>query len=190
MELTKLQKFLTVLLLLSTILYPQEMPVPVDIQYSLFQKILTYDRNLKSRGTEKLVVGIIYQEKFRMSLVAKDNFMAAFNASATKTIEGIAIECIAINIGDSKDITEKIADADVNILYVAPLRVPPLKEIADFCTEKQILTLSGVPEYIKSGLSVGIGQKGNKPEILINLKSAKAEGSNFSSNLLKLATVL
>jgi hypothetical protein len=50
--------------------------------------------------------------------------------------------------------------------------------------------LTGVPDYIYNGISVGIDIKGEKPEILINLKSSKLEGADFSSQLLKISTII
>jgi len=37
---------------------------------------------------------------------------------------------------------------------------------------------------------VGVGLKGESPEIIINLPAAREEGSDFSSSLLKLARVI
>jgi hypothetical protein len=39
-------------------------------------------------------------------------------------------------------------------------------------------------------VSVGIGVADNRPQILINLASTKAEGSEFDASLLRIATVL
>jgi hypothetical protein len=40
------------------------------------------------------------------------------------------------------------------------------------------------------GISIGFEVKGQSPEIVINLQSAKAEGMDFSSRLLQLARVI
>jgi hypothetical protein len=52
------------------------------------------------------------------------------------------------------------------------------------------MTFSGVPEYVEEGISVGIDVKNNKPLIVINIKSAKLEGIDFNSQLLKIAKIL
>jgi hypothetical protein len=47
-----------------------------------------------------------------------------------------------------------------------------------------------VPDYVGAGCAVGIGTEGEKPLIIINLPAAKAEGADFSSQLLQLAKVI
>jgi len=39
-------------------------------------------------------------------------------------------------------------------------------------------------------VAVGIGVRQDKPQILINLASARSEGSEFDASLLRIATVL
>jgi len=46
----------------------QEMPVPTQMQASLFAKILTFERNLKARAGKELRIGVLYQKKVRSSL--------------------------------------------------------------------------------------------------------------------------
>ncbi len=83
-----------------------------------------------------------------------------------------------------------MSNHDIDILYITPLRATGIKEIIRACGAGKILTLTGVPEYVTDGVAIGIGIKGEKPRILINITSAKNEGSDFSSQLLKLAMVI
>ena len=53
-----------------------------------------------------------------------------------------------------------------------------------------ITTVTGVPDYVRRGVAVGIGMAQNKPKVLINLPSSRSEGSDFDANLLRIATVL
>jgi hypothetical protein len=43
---------------------------------------------------------------------------------------------------------------------------------------------------VRRGVAVGIGLDQDKPQILINLASARAQGSDFDASLLRIATVL
>jgi hypothetical protein len=53
------------------------------------------------------------------------------------------------------------------------------------------LSVSGVPDFVNQGLvSVAIGEEGGKPSILINQARLSQENHEFSSKLLKLATVV
>ena len=43
---------------------------------------------------------------------------------------------------------------------------------------------------MENGLAVGVGLRGKKPEILINLEAARAEGADFNAQLLRLARIV
>jgi len=47
-----------------------------------------------------------------------------------------------------------------------------------------------VPEAVKRAVSVGVGMAQDKTQVLINLASARSEGSEFDANLLRIATVI
>jgi hypothetical protein len=177
------------------------MAVPVSVQVPLFMKILTSDRNLKTRAGKEIVVGIIYREKFRQSLNVKDEFLKFVEQNNIKKFNDIPIRFVPIDIGDGSNLKDTISrysqspategnGNNVDILYVTPVRVLEIKTITDISRTQKILTLTGVPEYVESGLSVSIGIRAEKPLIIINLLGAKSEGAGFSSQLLKLAKVL
>ncbi len=44
--------------------------------------------------------------------------------------------------------------------------------------------------YVNQRFAVGLEIKDQKPEIIINLSSTRAEGSDFSANLLKLCRII
>jgi hypothetical protein len=168
----------------------QEMAVPVDVQITLFLKILTFDRNLKKRVGDEIVIGIVYQEKFRKSLNVKDKFVDAMEESRIKKLEDTPIRLMPIDISDKTELARVVSEHPIDMLYIAPLRAVEIKTITAVSREKQITTLTGVPDYVESGLAVGIGIKGKKPQLLINLSAAKAEGANFRAQFLKLAKVI
>ena len=78
----------------------------------------------------------------------------------------------------------------MDILYVAPLRAFDLEPIVRVSRDLKVTTLTGVSDYCEAGIAVGIGLKGERPEIIINLKGACAEGAGFSSRLLRLCKVV
>ncbi|NOY57997.1 MAG: YfiR family protein [Calditrichaeota bacterium] len=169
--------------------FAQNIAVPVKIQYPLFLKILTFDRNLKSRVGNDIVLAVIYQSKFPGSRIVKEEFEKTFNESPIKEIDNISISLITIDI-EKENLRQAISAKKIDIVYIAPLRAVNLKRLIDECHTRNILTLSGVPAYIKTGVAVGIGLKGNKPQILVNLPAVNAVNVNFSSQLLKLAKII
>jgi hypothetical protein len=189
-----IRKIITVAILLIIIMTPvirtQEMPVPVKLQYQLFLKVLTFDRNLKKRVGDEIVIGIAFQSKFRTSLIVMESMVKIIDKSQINEVEDIPIRYVTIDLSNEDNLEEVITKKKVNILYVTPLRAFDINIIKAISQAKKITTLTGIPEYVEAGLGVGIGTKGQRPQIIINLSSSKAEGSDFSSKLLNLARII
>ena len=70
---------------------------------------------------------------------------------------------------------------------MGPLRTIDIGELASIARKRHVstvITASRIPGYVENGLAVGVGLKGRKPEILINLEAARAEGANFNAQRL------
>ena len=183
---------LLLLLLVTAMSLEQDMAVPISTQYPLFLKILTYDRNIEARAPDEIVIGVVYQSRFRESNSAKDEFLrVAASFPIRPEVNGIPVRCVPIEIGDGDDLALSMQKHGVNVLYVTPLRKLDISTIAATSQAQQAITLTGVPEYVEAGLAVGIALKNDrKPGIFINLPASKAEGAQFSAPLLKVATVI
>ena len=156
--------------------------VPVEVQLALFTKIWRLDRNFDSGGVVTLV--IVYQAGYRDSLLVKDDFVA--------TIERLKlpIRCIPLEAGSSELLRKGLSEIRNAVIYVTPLRSVDVAEIARISRGRGLRTITGVPEYVEEGIAVGIGERRERPLIIINLQGARAEGSDFSSQLLGLARIV
>ncbi len=168
----------------------QEMPLPVEDQVPLFIKILNYDRSLKNRDDDKVVIGIIYQEKFRKSDITKDEFLNSIQDISDNTINGKPVECIPVEVSNLQNLDRIIDSRNISVLYVAPLRSIEINRIYHISRRKKVVTISGVSKYIREGISVGLELVDEKPKILINRKASKNEGIDFTSQLLRLAILI
>lgn len=168
----------------------QDMALSPSLQYQLFLKILKYDRNLTAKIQTELVIGVLYQSGFRSSQQAMAAFREAVQKTAQKEFPDVAITTVPVDLDGGPSLVDTLAGGKVKIIYVAPLRAYDLKTITSLSHTRKMITLTGVPEYAEKGLAVGVGLKGESPEIIINLPAAREEGSDFSSSLLKLARVI
>lgn len=169
----------------------QEMPVPVEVQQALFAKILTYERTLQAGADEAIVVGVVYQSRYRESLRTRDALLEAAEAEPLTLSNGTPLRFVPVELTETDALEAQLEAASVDVLYVAPLRAQRIDVIAALCRTRRILTLTGVPGYLDEGLSVSIGLKeGRRPEILINLQAAEAQGAQFSARLLNLARIV
>ncbi|MBI5215310.1 MAG: DUF4154 domain-containing protein [Ignavibacteriae bacterium] len=170
--------------------FSQEMPVPVDIQFRLLKKILSYDRNLRTRCGDTLVIGIVYQKRFRSSLNTKEEILRVSGEQPEQNIEDVPFICTAYEINSTAEMEHLLTNNNLDIVYLTPLRGIDIEQVALLCKEKYVFTFTGVPAYVSSGIIVGIDLKIEHPQILINLSSAKATKVDFNSQLLKLSKIV
>jgi hypothetical protein len=168
----------------------QDMMVPIDIQVPLFLKILSFDRNFTARAGDEVVVGVVYQKKFRNSVNVKDEVMDVITKSPIKDIQNIPVRFVPVELEEGSVLDSVFTAGELDIIYVTPLRALGMDVITRWSRQLHITTITGVEDYVEAGLAVGIGIKGDKPQIIINLPAAREEGMNFTSQLLKLARIL
>lgn len=166
---------------------PLEMAVPVQLQYPLFLKILTYDRALPARVGDELVIGVVYQERVRESYRVKDDFLDVMNGADVGAVQGVAVRGVAVEHGS---LERETALAGIDVLYLTPMRAPDLARVTALARAHSVSTLTGVPEYVEQGIAIGVGVDGRRPRILVNLGAARAEGAQLSAQLLRLAHVI
>jgi hypothetical protein len=156
--------------------------VPVDVQLALFGKIWKLDRNFNSSAVVSLVV--VYQAGYRDSLLVKDDIIA--------TVERLKlpIRCIPLEVSSGELLRKGLTEVDATVIYVTPLRSVDIAEIVRICRTRGLRSVTGVPEYVDDGIAVGIGERRDRPLVIINLQGARAEGSDFSSQLLNLARIV
>jgi hypothetical protein len=106
-----------------------------------------------------LTIGIIYQEKNKISADVKEEFLSLFPKYAAATAGNITFELKAIELS-SGDLS---ALQQVDVVYVTPLRAFDIKKIASVCAERQIVTYSAVADYVHEGLLLAFGIENNKP---------------------------
>jgi hypothetical protein len=156
--------------------------VPVEMQLALFSKIWKLDRNFDSTGVVTLV--IVYQAGFRDSLLVKDDLVATVQRLK------LPIRCIPLEVGSEELLRKRLSEIQATVVYVTPLRSVSVAEIARISRTRGLRTITGVPDYVEEGIAVGIGERKDRPLIIINLQGSRAEGSDFSSQLLQLARIV
>jgi hypothetical protein len=166
------------------------MPVPAELQVPLILKILTYDRNFQSKAQTELRVGIVFMSGNPASLKAKNDIVEVFRGFSDKTVRKLAIRHSAVEYVSDSQVEEAARSNQFNIFYVAPGNAGNLETLLRISQARQIITTTGVPAYVDKGIAVGVGVEQDKPHILINLASSKAEGSEFDASLLRIARVV
>ena len=161
----------------------QDLDVPVQMQIALFLKVLTFDRNLVVPPASEIVVAVVFQSGYRSSVNARNTAMTALRATSQHKVRAIAIDL------DRETLEAALARHHASVLYVAPLRAVAIRDLAATARNAGVTTVTGVPHYISHGLAVSVRLQGERPKLLINAEAAKAEGADFSAELLNLAKI-
>lgn len=155
--------------------FADSMAVPAKLQAALFLKILSYDRKIKG----DIKIGIL-------SGSGKGDIEQSFQSLQGQKINGNSFSLTDISLGELSSMKSK----GIDVLYVTPDNKGNLSSITRASRSNGVLTITGVPDYVEDGISVGIGLKSGKPDIMVNLSASKDEDRDLSSQLLKLCTVI
>jgi hypothetical protein len=168
----------------------EPMPLIPDVQVPLILKILTYDRHFEAKAGTELVIGIVYAPLDPSSVKAANDVSDTLYRFSGKTVKKLPIRYFLIEFTTPENLERSIAQKAISVLYVAPGNARNLAGITKVSQARGVTTATGVPDYVRRGIAVGIGAADDRPQILINLPSTRAEGSEFDASLLRIATVL
>lgn len=187
---SKIIAFLLFLLYAMSPALANPMQVPVEVQGPLFIKVLGFEKNHKFRVKKTIKLGVFYTKSSQSTRVKKDILNSLKKLQKrNKTIGKLSFSIQ--EIPNQKILKVK----DMHILYITPDSNAYLKSIQQISRKNKVITITGVPEYVKAGqVSIGASLKKRNgkmfPNIMINLKVAQAEGSDFSSKLLQIAELI
>jgi hypothetical protein len=167
----------------------QPMSIDTNSQYQLYLKVLAFDKTLISRAGHTLVFGVLFARGSRESRRIKDEMLRVI-AEGPKEFEGLPIRSVAVALTDQTKLDEDLAREGVDILYISPLDPYDVRSVAPISRARGISTFTGVVEYVFLGMSVSFRMVGRGAKILVNLTASRAEGSDFSSRLLDMVTVV
>lgn len=193
------------LLLLTNGVQAQTLPIPADVQLSVFSRVMSYERHFYEKiGDEKLIIGLLFQSNYALSEQTANEIWMAMNNM--ENFGGFEVQVVAIDLSESQafaenglpgltstdmsGLTEKLTNNGIHVMYVAPLKNVDLDKIANISRATQVLTMTGVPHYVRTDLSVGIYKKEGRPIPAFNMKSVQAEGARFNSIILSIAKTI
>lgn len=171
--------------------YAQEMDAPVQVQIPLLLKILTFDRKLGDRAPgDDIVIAIVYLGGYRASIVARDEVVDVLTSIRNPYISGHPVHWVEVEYTTGASLRRDIIRERVDVIYLTPLRGVDLATITLVARTTRITSFTGVPHYVNGGVALGVGINRDRPEIIINLDAARAEGSDFNSQLLRVARIV
>jgi hypothetical protein len=168
----------------------EPMPLAPDLQVPLILKILTYDRHFETKAGKELAIGIVYAPLDPASVKTANDVAETLYRYSGKTVKRLPIRYFLLEYKDPENLARALDQRGVSVLYVAPGNGRNLAAILGVTKQQGATSATGVPDYVRRGVSVGLGVSQDRPQILINLGSSRSEGSEFDASLLRIATVL
>lgn len=193
---TPLSSLISSALLCLALVFPraartEDNPVPLSRQIPILLKILTFDRTFDKRTDKRLNIGIVYNEQDPASRQNLQDIITVLNRYADKTIKNLPINYHPISYANEESLAEFARLHSINVFYVAPGNANHIAALLRISQRQKIITITGVPTYVREGVTVGLDLKSdNKTQILINLSTAQLEGVVFDANLLRLSTIV
>ena len=157
-------------------------PIPARVQMLLFSKIWMFDRSVAEN--DQIVMAVLYQSTFRASAEAKDLLIEAVRDQELK------IRCVPVALDDVRHLASTLQAVKADVFYVTEMRGIDILEVVGVSRARKIKTITVVGRYLETGIAIGLRVRSDKPVIVVNLIAAKAEGSDLTGQLLKVATII
>jgi hypothetical protein len=165
----------------------EPMPLRAELQIPLILKILTYDRHIESKAGEQVVVGIVYAPADPSSVAAANEVGDVLFRFQDKTVKRLPIRYRLVEYSTPEALERTIDRWGISVLWVAPGSAKNLAGITSVSRRKGVTTTTGVPDYVRRGVAVGLDLGDARPQILIHLEAAREEGCEFDASLLRIS---
>ena len=169
----------------------EEMPLSPDLQVALILRAIIYDRHFEQRAGDELTIGIVYAPTDPDSVRAADSLSGALFRFKGRTVKRLPVRYFLVEYTTPEGLERSIATRELDMLYVAPGSARNIPGITKVSHSRGVTTTTGVPDYVRNGVSLGIGvSQDNRPQIFVNLPCSRLEGIDFDASLLRIATVV
>ena len=163
--------------------------VPFDVQVPLVLKALTYDRNLKTRAGDNVRIGVVSPAKAGRE--PAEDLLASVGHLPDRTVSGMPVTFKEILTTDDLGLDQALRGGRWAAVYIMPgFRAEEIAVIRRVCAARQVLGVAAEVEDVERGIAFGVGSAAGRPQIVVNVASAKASGTDFDLALLRLARLV
>ena len=141
---------------------------PPKLQAGLFLKLLAFNKGLASGGDISIYV------------MGSPEFAAEMKTSIGRPVGQAKIG--AVIQGDT------LPAERPEVIYVANASMTDT--VIEYARANHIMSITGRPDQVEKGVTLGVGVLEGKPRVLLNLTSSKQEGIDWNPALLKISTVI
>lgn len=167
----------------------EEVSVPVSLQINLLLKVASYDKNLRRRAGDRVLVAVLVNPTRADSGRVAAQALAALAEAGD--VDGLPVMPLAVEYTDSSALARLADETRIAVLYVTPgFTLAELDGIAQAFDGKSVLSAGALAKYTERGTVLGFDLVGGKPKLLVHLLRAKRQNVELSSAVLKLMRVI
>jgi len=157
----------------------------------LFTRALGYDDSLREHAKVEIGIAVLFKNGDPVSERVAANMGAALDGLAGTTVQGLTLRYRLVPFAGAAELKTVVENRGVDVFYLCEGLDPFLDAIAKLSRELKVLTVAGNEAIVRHGVALGIVlSAGSKGTLVVNLRIARAEGSNFGSDLLRVARVI
>ena len=158
---------------------------------ALVFRILSYDRNLRERTSERVTVLVAYRDGDRRSEAESRGIVGALNALGRRTrIAGLPGRAIPHRFQGAGDLQRAVTRERAAAVYVCAGLSEAVSDISRVARSQDSLSLVGERALARRGLGVAIAAEEGTFKLIVNLRAVREEGARLDAALLRLAEIL
>jgi hypothetical protein len=156
---------------------------------AILARVLSYELTLDERAGEAIGIAVVYKAGNAISEGNADSWYQALTSLGALRIKGRRVFVLKL-AHDPKALAATVDREGVDVILASRGLEGELDAIASLARSRRVLTAADSVDYLKRSSTVCVTQEGDKPKIYISLNNAEQERIRFSSNLLKLTTIV
>jgi hypothetical protein len=157
------------------------------LQAELLVKLAGYDRSFTQRAGDRVHVGLLVKPKEGDSTRAGEQMQAAL--ARIPSIAGLPHEEAIVPYQRADALPAICRNQRIAILFVLPGFHDDIEGIRTALDGVDVLTATGVPDYVKGGIVLGFEVAAGRPQLLVHLAQAKRQNVALRSEVLRLMKV-
>jgi hypothetical protein len=173
-----LRRLAAILLALSVAAEAVAQGIPPSQKALLLLRVLTYDRNLKSRAKQEVRIAVVYLPGHAASERERDALLLAIEAIAGRAVvAGLPVRAAALPYQDAAGFRTRLGQSGAAALYVCAGLEEATRDLARAAKELSVLAICGSRDQVVKGLAVGLGGSGRQGRARRQLAGRRGPGS-------------
>ncbi len=164
--------------------------VPPEQQVLILSRALVYDDNFKERVGSEVKLAVVSKVGNSGSEACGAAMLKAFKGVGNLKLAGLPLKTTQSTFKDAASFGNAIGNDEIDVVYLCPGLDSSVNDIVELTRKRKVISVGSRESYVKSGVSLGVFLTNGRPTIMVNLNGSRSEGASFSSDLLRLATVI